>query len=495
MTGSILKKGVFAMLILAIVGGMTAMPVVAENSTINYSSSAAPQLEVVGDVTIADHRMGDSPLTYNSNNGEWVEHPGSVNSSIDNPYEFVASDVAFDDAGAFPHAVNASALNSTLWSTDASAGGSVTVDDVETAPGVDALSVSTSSQTDGDKVTATFDLTQSDVDAPITSDEEKRYLQLVGDVNTLDAGTTVEVRVNDSDGDYYHAEINTSRSSGEDYITNATGEGVIYQQQLGELEMTQNGDGTFNDIETVEVIVQDGNADVEISALNVDKMGAWDFGDERVDSDDDDDLETEQITEHKTGGALAISDLGSMGDTFADAHIKGLTVPFVMNAEDLDSEDTNATFTEATQYSNYESHFDGQFRFEVPNAYDLSHANLEFQDTVSVPGTRYVDVEYAEGTGDTEFDEISSWSDLTDSYDSVGANVTVDDTVQPGTAMVISYDYVITSDEQSDLQNTGGAVGPTGGSGGGILGMILSVPGVIVSGIAGFLGLRRKGWL
>lgn len=493
-----LRKGIFAFLVVALVGGMTAMPVMAANSTINYNSSAAPQPEVVGDVTIADHQMGDSPLTYNNDAGEWVEFPGSVNESVDNPYEFVASDVDFDDRDKFPHAAdNVSSLNSSLWATDtSSSAGSMSVADTETAPDVNALSISTSSQTDTDTAIATFDLTQSDVDAAITSDEEKRYLQMVMDVNTLDSGTTVDVRVVDEDGDYYNATIDTAASSGENYITNATGEGIIYQAQLGELSMTSNGDGTYNDIESVEVHVNDGDADVEISALNIDKMGAYDFGDELVDNDDDDELETVEITENKDGGALTISDLDSMGTAFDTANVKGLTVPFEMSASDLDSEDVNVAFSEATQYSNYESHFEGDFRFEVPDAYDLSYANLAFEDQVSVPGTRYVSVEYAEGTGDTEFADIDSYSDITGSYGSVGANVTVDDTVQPGTAMVLSYDYVVTGNEQAELENTDAVMGPTGNSGGLFGGFFGTMWGKLTAALGGFGIIGRwRGWI
>jgi len=463
-----------------------AMPVMAANSSVNYDSGAAPQGEVVGDVTIADAPVDEAALTYSNNNGEWTEFPGSVNESADNPYTFAASDVNFSDASAFPHSAENSWTSASDWSSTAA----VSVSDTETAPDVDAVTVATDgSMTSGDTETATFAENVS-----ITSDEEKRYLQLVGDVNTLESGATVDVRVVDEDGDYYNATIDPSASEiGDTTIATQTGEGFVYQQQLGTMEMTQNGDGTFNNIEKVEVVVSDADADISLSAVNVDKLGAWDFGDEKVDTDDDDELETQQIEDHNAA-QIAIHDLDTMGDTFADGHIKGLTVAFETLLSALPSEDVSVEYTEATQYSNYESHFEGQFRFEMPDQYDLSYANLEFRDTVSLPGTRYVNVEYAEGTGDTEFDDISSWTDLTSSYSSVGADVTVDDTVQPGTSMVISYDYVVTSEEKSELQQTGGAMGPTGSSGG-PLGMLISLPGIVISGIIGFLGLRSKGWV
>jgi len=479
------RKGLFALLVVLLVGGMAVVPAAASNSVINYDSSAAPQPAISGDVTIDHHRMGDSALTYNNDNGDWTQFAGSVNSSVDNPYEFVATDVAFQDAGAFPHAKeNYSALTAAEWTTTTG----VSTTDVETAPGVDALAIETNgSMTSGDTASAEF------TNFSITSEENKRYLQTALDINTLDSGTTVELRVVDADGDYKTAEINTTRTSGEDFIGNATGEGHLYQRQLGKMDLTANGDGTFNDIESVNVVVSGGDFDGEFSALNVDKLSTWDFGDRLVNTDSDDELETQQILEHKTGGALAVSDLSTLGDTFGNAEIKGLTVPFILEAQDLDSENVEANFTSADQYANYDSHFQGYTRFQIPSAYDLSYANLALTDTVSVPGSRYVSVEYAEGTGDTAFSDISSWSDITGSYSSVGASVTIDDTIQPGTSLVVSYDYVVTGEEKTSLQNSGPSGPVDAGGSQGIIDWLIGIPGAIIASALGIFG-RVKSW-
>jgi hypothetical protein len=473
MTHSTLRKGAILVFAVLLTAGMVG-PAVASNAAINYGADAAPQPTMEGDVTIADHQMGDSALTYNNDNGEWTELPGEVNESVDNPFSFTASDIAFDDAGAFPHSKdNTSALTASEWT------GTASTADVETADNVDAVELDFSGNDH-----AEFS------NFSVTSDENKRYLSVVMDATTVNSGAIVEFRVVDSDGDYYTAELNTSRSSGEDFMANSTGEGYVYQRQLGEMSLTTVGDGTFNDIEAVNVTETGGSAaTVEISALNVDKTSAWDFGDELKDTDDDE-LETEQITEHKDGGALAVSDLESLGTAFESANIKDLTVPFQQDASVLDSEDVNAEFSDAEAYSNYESKFQMDVRFELPDAYDLSYSNLELSDTVSVPGSRYITVEYAEGTGDTDFDDISSWSDITSSYSSVGANVTVDSTIQPGSSLVVSYEYVVTGNEQSALENSGAAVGPTGSSGGGIIGWFTSLPGMIMSAFGAIIGFR-----
>lgn len=499
MSSNILKKGFLAFLIVALVGGMTAMPAMASNTAINHDADAAPQPVLGGDVTVADHPMGDDPLTYNDNTGEWDTLDAIVNDSADNPYSFVASDVNFSDGSAFPHASENSSLSSEYWAVSGDNSSKLSTSDVETAPGVDALAIETDgTMAVGDSATATFDLTQTDIDAAITSDESKRFLQLIADVNTLDTDTVVSIEVADEDGDYYVAEINSSADTAtENVVATATGEGIVFQRQLGEMSLNQVGDGTFNNIETLRVTVEEGDFTGEFSGINLDKMGTWDFGDQKIDTDDDDELETEQILENKGGGAIAVHDLGTLGNTFEDAHIKGLTVPFHQRAQDLDSEDIGVEFTPADQYANYDSHFLGDYRFELPSAYDLSYANLELEDQASVPGSRYVSVEYAEGTGDTEFDDISSFSAITSNYDSAGVNVTVDDTVQPGTAMVLSYDYVVTETEKTELQNTGAVMGPTEDEGGlldGIMGFVFSIWGAISAVVLGGVQYVRSGW-
>lgn len=482
----LLKSGLLVMLTVFLALGMSVVPAAAQNQAINYSADAAPQSEFTGNVTIDGYSMTWDGLQYENDSGEVVDFPGEVNSSVDNPYSYVASDVNFSDAGAFPHAnENVSALDAAEWTTS-----SATVADTETASGVEALEIS-ASPASGSSGTATFDLTAAD--SAITSDENKRYLQMVLDVNTLESGATVNVSVVDEDGDSYTATIDPSRSEGDDLIASATGEGMIYQQQLGDMTLETAGDGQFNNIQTVDVTIADASAGVAISALNLDKTSTWTFGEQKVDTDDDDELETETIEETKTGGAISVHDLSTLGDTFSDAEFAGgLDVEFRQTAEHLDSEDVSTGFESADQYASYEQRFNMFVRHSVPDAYDLSYSGLELEDTVSVPGTRYVTVEYAENVGDTAFGDIGSWSSITGQYDNLDKTLTVDDTVSPGTSMAIHYDYVLTGDEADSLQNTGGAMGPTGGSGG-FLDTLFSIPGMIVSAFVAFFSGRKIG--
>jgi len=84
-----------------------------------------------------------------------------------------------------------------------------------------------------------------------------------------------------------------------------------------------SGDGTMTEVDSVEVVVMDGDADLTVSMLNLDKMSKYTYGVEKADTDDDDDLEDVTIHEVDAPGAVAIHDLSSMGDTFSEATING----------------------------------------------------------------------------------------------------------------------------------------------------------------------------
>ncbi len=483
-----LKTGFLVILTLSMVVSLAATPGLAQSSTINTDADAAPNAELEGNVTIDGYEMAWSGLQYENDAGDVTDFPGRVDPQRDNPYSFIASDVNFSDAEGFPHAnESVSALDSDEWSASGANSSKMTISDVETAPGKDALRVSTSSMAAGDTATATFS------DVSITSDENKRYLQLVLDANTVDSGVVANVSVVDSDGDHYDATLDPSADSENTHtITTATGEGVIFQQQLGDMDLIADGDGSFNDISKVEIVVTEADAEVDISAINVDKTSPWVFGEELKDNDDDDDLEEVEIKENQ-GGALSLHSLSSIGPAFDSATILGLTVDFKQTAADLDSEDVSVEFEEADQYPNFEHKFNGHFRYEAPDAYDLSYANLEVVDEVARPGSRYETVEYAEGTGDTEFDDIDPWTGITSSYGSMSSNVTVTTSVSAGSPVVLHFEYVVTDDEKNAIENVGGAMGPTGDDEGGFLSMLFSLPGVIVSGVAAFLGGRRLG--
>lgn len=470
-------RSILVVLIAFAVIGSASGAAVAANSAYNYDSDSAHNPAIEADTTIEHYSMGWDGLQYEDDSGELATLPAELNDSVDNPYEFTATDLNFSDAGEFPHEKeDVSALTASEWS------GTATATDVETAPSVDAVDLD---------FAGSDEMTFSNFS--ITSDEQKRYLTLFADVETLNSGAVVEVRVVDEDGDYYVAKMDpTADPSADDVIANSTGEGFVFQAQLGSMTLQTAGDGTFNNIQKVSVNETGGSAaTVEISALNVDKTSPYTLGTKLKDTDDDDELENVDIKEVTSAGSIALKDLGTMGSTFDAAEIKGLTVPVKYTAEKLPDEDADVSFADAGNYPSFDTLVTGEWRMSLPDAYDLSHSDAELVDTQALPSQRYVAMEYAEGVGDTDFSDIDSWSSVTSSYDAEDTNVTIDQTIQPGQEIAISFEYLVTNDEADSLQATG-ASGPVDTSDEGFFDWLLGVPGMMVAG-AGLIVQRLRG--
>jgi len=120
--------------------------------------------------------------------------------------------------------------------------------------------------------------------------------------------------------------------------------------------------------------------------------------------------------------------MDGLDEVMSDATIYGVTVDAMFQASDLqDAEDVNAEFSEDNNYPQWDAVGSFDYRMQLPTAFDLSYANVELVDEPDLPGERYKTVEVAEDVGDTDFSDIDSWSDVTDSYGS--SEVTLDSTV------------------------------------------------------------------
>jgi hypothetical protein len=480
-----------ALMAVTAVAGPAAAQSVAQTNQINPDASAAQNPYISADVTVDTFdRTEMSPGQYEDDSGDVSTLPATVDKSDDvddlgtgevNPYHFIATDIEFSDAAGFPNSEeNVSAVhNESRWTTDtAASSGSMTVADSSTAPGVEALEVSTSGQTDGDTAVASFS------DVSIDSDTEKRYLQTMADVSA-DSGATVEVRAVDADGDYVGI------------LNGTTGDGVVDQEQIGQLSVSGSGDGSMSEVQSIEVAISDGDATVDISALNADKSSEWILGDERVeDPDDSDDLETETVTDHD-GGEIQIHDLSTLGSSFEDATINGLTTPMDFRASDLEADQSkvNVTFSDAPNYPSFDRKQTAYYRLELPGAYDLSYSNAELRQQSDIPNSRYQSVELLEGASDTNFTDLSGWTDALDKIGSSGEDVALDTTIQPDQEIAYKSVSLVTSDEASAVQNVAtGVIGTTGGANGiigSITGFFGTLWGKITGGVAAILGGSR----
>lgn len=480
------KAALFAMLVLFSAVAGTAGLAVAQ------SSADAPMPETSAAYTNDNYNMSwSSPLSYENDNGETVTLDAHVNKSVDNPYSFTATDVEFDDADAFPHSKSSvSGLDASEWTTsgaaisatDASAGG---------------LNVATDgSVTSGTTVTASFS------NFSITSDVQKKHLAIAADVNTLDSGATVEIRVKDADGDYVAATVNASSAESENLLANQTGEGFLLQRQMGKMSVSGSGDGTMSEAQTVEVAVIDGDADITVSMLNLDKMSKYQYGVKKVDTDDDDGLEDVTIEEVDTPGAVSIHSLESMGSAFSKATINGLTVDIVKAPSDLDASDVEYSFNQTNERPGYYGTATIYLPTGLPAAYDISFASAVTREQQVFLQSRYLEVSYAEGVGDTNPKDVESWTDITSSYSEQDANVTIDNTIQPGQTSYVKYRLQLQQGEfnaaksfMDSIGSGGGGVGlGPSGTGGGLFTWVNGIFASIIAAVGGLFA-RAKGMI
>jgi hypothetical protein len=461
----------------ALLVAMTA-PAAAAGGAVNWDAETAPEGAVEVDMTKAQHNMAwgqsaDSVRIYEGDNGEQTKVDAEINTT-GNPYTFLYSNLNVTDWSNFPRSTSASAIDAAEWSKDVSGStGTATIASTTTAPGVDGVQLSTSGQASGDVAKFTFS------NFTIDSDEAKRYAQAVYNANSVDSGATYELRYVDADGDY------------KTVISNSTvADGIVEQEQLGNLATEGSGDGTFNDIEKIQVVVLDADADLTFVGLNGEKKSAYDLGEQRVDTDSDGSLDdTVDVGEDYAGGQVSLTGLDTLGETFDDAEIYELTVPVEFTGELADRTELEQTEDESTDGGNYPGYKGTStiyVAFELPDAYDLSFSGAELVDTQAVTSDRLLSVEYAEGVGDTEFGNISdsTWSDMSGSYSGEGSTVTVDSTIQVGSVNVLQWTYKLTPDQFDDLGATAGG----GGSGAmGVAGANIPILGGIIAAAVAFL--------
>jgi hypothetical protein len=489
-----MRKRIFATLLAILVVGSGLAPMAAAaGGGLNFDSGNAPNPTLHADTTVQEYQVswGDS-LQYEDDSGDVVNLPAEINRSTDpddlgngtvNPFAFKTTDIKFADAGEFPRnddengENSASALDASEYTTSGA-----TVSDTTTAPGVDAVQFEASAS--GDQ--ATYD------NFSVSSDAEKRYVQVFYDVPSASAGN-VDLIVHDAtDGDTATVKLFDADGLTNDANVgaNSTGEGKAVQVQVGTLSAT-GGDNTIDEIGKI-VINADGAATVDMSAVNLEKTGEWKLGERNVENSDDE-LETEDA--YEATGEIRLDSLSTMGATFDDATIMGITVPTEFSAEQAPDDDVMAMFNSDNAYPNWDSLGDIYYRLELPSAYDLSYANTELRAEQNWPETRYATVQIQEDAGDTEFSEIDNWSEVTSSFSNEGDSVTLDSTVSADTEYAINYQLKLTGDEASAMQASGGGGAGLlgGGGGGGIIDSVLSIPGMIISSIAAFLGLRARG--
>ena len=491
-----MKKAILALFLAVTVVTGTSGLAAAQSSgpDLDFSNDKTPDPLVHEDeLTVAEHDTGeiDSPLQYYDDNGEIQTLPAAANQSQDTPVGVRFDQIDADAYYQFPRTDTESG-NSANWTTlanwttssDANSGMTVTEAD---SNGMDRVNFDASAAS-GETATATL----SD-DLSITSDPNKRVLMAVVNVDQLTSGSEVELRAVDADGDYRSANITASEDAeNQTVIANSTGDGYVFQSKLNEMALEGTGDGTYDEIDSVEVVVSDSDAEVTVSGLDLDGKTERDLGEIQRDTDDDGELETTTITNYYEGGVADLTSLDTLGSIYDGETVNNLRVYDVRyQFSDLtDESDYQTEFGESDR--SYSQELDLYADLEVPSTIDLSHGTLTVEYEQGFVEDRYAtaevaeDIDGAEAFGNLSDSDYSSWSSA---LGSVNSTATVVSGASADTTYRVHMVISLKDGEPGELQaQQGGLFGPTGDSGGGgILGWLAGGAAVVFGG----LGLRR----
>lgn len=464
----------------------------------------------VDTLTVAQHPMekgtsDDAMAGYYNDSGHWVSNPDfEVNTTSNpdtgdnvNPYSFHPTRINADFYGAFPRVGDAnnsaSALDASEWTVDTSnTAGSASVSDTQVARDVDAVQISATSQTSGDTAAYTYSNWTTELD----SDEEKRVVQIGAEVDTLDSGTTVAVQFVDESGDYKELLIDPSQNvdTNTNVMANSTGQHV-YQVRLSAL--ATNGGGEFNNIENVTVEVRDGNADVSVSWLDLEKKSFVTLAETTVDSDADGTYDETEVVRNSTG-QIDTHSMGTLGSAYDSASVIDVQFPATFEASKIEGDegDEGAYMIEwgdAEQYPSYDHTLTTHYRMDLPNQIDLSYSGLDLVIDQGFISDRYQTLGFEQGvSSDANFTE-ASLTDRTGSLGQSGDTVVLDSGVSTSDTYVVTAKVLLTDGERNVIEDVSGAAAPPTGSGsGGFVGFITSVPGMLLSAATGFLSFR---WL
>ena len=444
--------------------------------TINFDSEFAHEPTATGDVTVAEHRPEFDHFGYVADDdSERTLEAASLAEREDeddpnNPVRIRGDKIDFADARAFPRDLtttdgdgdeeDGSALDAEFWTS-----GDLTVEDDG-----DALRVT------GNLGTATFN------EFRIDSGEQRRVLQLIVNVDQLEAAAVVDVDVIDAAGNSVTATIDPAANDADDHtIATSQGAGVIYQQQIGDMD----GGEELDAIEEIAVDISGGNADVVFHALNLESSSRWAFG-TREYVNDEDDLDDRTVYEQR--GYFGITSLDTLydSDRLSDATISDVEYA---NAE-IAPTDIFVMTEDGGRYD-YDTRLHALYNFDLPEAYDLEIDLTEWTDEVAHPSGRYLAMEIATDLDDpVEMEDIDDveWTTRTSSYSdgSIGDTVDLSSTVDSAGVFTLHEDVLLTSAEASEVAvEDAAAMGPTGRSGGGLLSRVFSIPGMIAGGITG----------
>ena len=456
----------------------------ADGPSIDWTLDESPTPALRPDATEVEEASPDDPLAYVADDGSDASladyggrvRPRSSDSDPHNPFSFAPDNVASPEFSEFPRGATdadddpISALDPSRWTgVDAA----LSLSETTPASGGDGLRIESSGLSSGSTATAEFS------EFSIDSGPERKYLQLVLDVRSLSG--SAEIRLKDDSGVVATGTIDSAADPSTTSTIAASTGATVYQTQVGELASPTT-------IQSVVVAILDGDATIDILALNLEKETSWTFGSREV-TNADGEVETEDITEPT--GETSFSDLSTMD--IADPTITPLSV----ETEYLPTESSTTEVDPADPA--YDTGVESVANLEVPTAYALTHTgSIDMVLTPGVSGDQYVDLAAGTSTDPVEdmsgLDDVST-SDYTGTVSTAAADAEVNMLTGIGTSEVAVVDLRLDlMSDQLSAMDSGGVAGFTGGGSGGFLQSPMGFVSAIVAGVGGYVAIAR-GWI
>lgn len=462
-------------------------------STVNYSDSeVAHDPRYLATVTVEDHESDMAELQYVADDGSVVDlpdegivlrqRPDTDTTTAHNPVTLMASSFDADEFSAFPRGVTfdhdsdsstdeqeVSALDAQHYAT---AGTAISV----TNPDTDQLRISTSSISSEN--TATLDLsTVGSTDGTITDGIDRKFFQVVADVDQVNAGALVEARITATDGSTKTVSVvdSSGDTSTEAVLFSSTGDSKVGEARLGELATD------LSDIQKVVFAVSGGDVDLTLHALNLERETRWQFGEQEI-VNSDSEIETQAV--EAPSGQFSITSLSTLdGTSFEAAAIEQVTYTAEMRASEMPA---SAHYVEVSDAEAYDQPKMAKVArvFEWPTAYTLGITVDKLVDEVTLPQTRYIGVDVA--TGASEIDELSDTDDLsttsrTSNYSSIGTSVDLATAVTSLDRVISVHEVLLTESQASAFTASLGGAAVAVNGGGSNSGILAMASGVVVA--------------
>jgi len=365
------------------------------------------------------------------------------------------------------------------WSTSSS---SIVVEQTDTASGAPALRVAGSGIADGGTETATFS------PADPVGDGLRKVAQIGVNVNALPSGSSAIVRVtDDSTSTTVDLRIDPSAdAASSDVIATETTTGTLYQTQFGELV------DTLDQIDSVIVEVNDGDVDLDVWALNLERSSKWELG-TREYTNSDDELDTETV--YEPNGTFSVVDLDTVGDVFGSATFVDVAVDVELETAGVADDVVEYEFNDL-DHPNYNREMRLVVNRELPTGYDLSWTDPTLVDVAKLFGEQYATLDLdTDRDDDLALEDVDDTNmvDRSDAPGDRGDEYGLAASTSPGLVQSVYYRLRIDSSTEENMKAESGAGGRSGASGGG--GFFSSARGMLVgatAGVAAFFGIFRS---